>query len=73
VALDEDEHACHPYVCHFTIPAPIREGISSGKQHLSSQNSGFLSSNYQIRSYMRGQLSDWRDKINCVVRGGRVA
>ena len=73
MALVEDDHTWHPYECYFTIPSPVREGISLGKHHLSSRNKGLLASLCQRRSNMDGDFSDGRDAEGCVVRPGSEA
>ena len=52
-----------------TIPSPARAGISLGKQRLSSQNRGLLSSLCQGRLIIRGHLSDGRDGEGDVFSG----
>jgi hypothetical protein len=44
------------------MPSPGREGISLGKQHLSSQNGELLSGLCQGRLVMHGHFSDGRDE-----------
>ena len=56
MASDEDERAWHPHEYHLATPSPRREGNSSGKQHLSSQNKKVLSILYEVGSDMHGHF-----------------
>ena len=64
MASDEDEHAGYPCEYHkgVTIPSPSREGISLGKQHLSSQDRELLSRLRRGSSGVHGHFLDESDE-----------